>query len=114
MRRKLYGEDKPNPDVARSLNNLADALKARGDRKSLDEAIGLYKQSLEMRRKLYGEDKPNPDVATSLNNLAAALQARGDRKSLDEAIGLHKQSLEMRSETLRRGQAQPRRGHVAQ
>ena len=52
----IFGEGKPNPDVAASLNKLARVLQARGDRESLDEAIVLYKQSLKMNRKLYGKE----------------------------------------------------------
>ena len=46
MKKQLYGETKPHPEVAKSLNNMANALDSRGDRKGLDEAIDLHRQSL--------------------------------------------------------------------
>ena len=55
MMKQLYGETKPHPDVAGSLNNLANALAEQGDRKCLDEAIDLHRQSIKMRKQLYGE-----------------------------------------------------------
>ena len=48
---------------------MANALK-KGDRKSLDEAIEMYRQSLKMLEHLYGETKPHPEVAIWLTNLA--------------------------------------------
>ena len=58
MSSKLHGKDQPHSIVATVLDNLAGALKARGDRKSLKEAIRLYKQSFEMDWKLHGKDQP--------------------------------------------------------
>jgi tetratricopeptide (TPR) repeat protein len=88
-------------DVAASLNNLAELLRAQG---KYDEAKPLYHQSLAIRRKVcaihfaassrdhsckvLGEE--HPEVASALNNLAGLLEAQG---KYDEVEPLHQQSL---------------------
>ena len=65
-------------DVSVSLNNVADAARARGD---LAGAERLFAESLELRRALARElDTPEArrDVSVSLNNVANAARARGD------------------------------------
>jgi tetratricopeptide (TPR) repeat protein len=96
---KVLGEE--HPDVAASLNNLAELLNAQG---KYDDAEPLYRQSLAIDRKVsalmsgclfhrtscqvYGDE--HPEVATNLNNLAALLAAQG---KYDEAEPLYQQSL---------------------
>jgi tetratricopeptide (TPR) repeat protein len=54
----------PNhPDVAQSLNNLAELYRAQGQ---YAQAEPLYKQALAMRQKSLGPDQPS--LATSLNS----------------------------------------------
>ena len=64
--RKSTGPD--HPDVATSLNNLAELYRAQG---RYADAEPLYKRSLAIREKAFGPD--HPDVATSLNNLASSV-----------------------------------------
>ena len=59
----------PNhPDVATSLNNLAELYKTQGH---YAKAEPLYKRALSIKEKALGPNHPN--VATSLNNLAGTL-----------------------------------------
>ena len=61
----------PNhPDVATSLNNLAELYRAQGQ---YAQAEPLYKRSLAIWEKALGPDHPN--VATSLENLALLYRA---------------------------------------
>ena len=53
MKKQLCRRPSRTP-TAKSLNNLANALYSKGDRKSLDEAINLHRQSIKMRKQLYG------------------------------------------------------------
>jgi tetratricopeptide (TPR) repeat protein len=103
---KVLGEE--HPDVAQSLNNLAELLRVQG---KYDEAQPLYQQSLAIRRevcaihlvassrdhscKVLGEE--HPDVADSLNNLAAFLSAQGKH---NEALVYANQSLDIRRRKL--------------
>jgi tetratricopeptide (TPR) repeat protein len=70
-----------------------------GDRRAsehaLDEAIGLYEQTLADRERILGAD--HPDTLSSRNNLAGAYESAG---RLDEAIGLHEQTLADRERIL--------------
>jgi tetratricopeptide (TPR) repeat protein len=54
-----------HPDVATSLNSLAELCRTQGD---YAKAEPLYKRSLAIWEKALGPD--HPDVAMSLNNLA--------------------------------------------
>ncbi|CAM9843341.1 unnamed protein product, partial [Ectocarpus sp. 13 AM-2016] len=63
IRQKALGFD--HPDVAQSLNNYAELLRAQG---KYDEAEPLYERSLAIREKALGPE--HPDVAQSLNNRA--------------------------------------------
>ena len=63
IREKALGPD--HPDVATSLNNLADLYQAQG---RYAEAEPLVPARLAIREKALGPD--HPDVGTSLNNLA--------------------------------------------
>ena len=71
IREKALGPE--HPDVAASLNNLAELYKALGD---YARAEPLYRRSLAIVEKALGPEQP--DVATSLNNLAGLYRALGD------------------------------------
>ena len=60
---ETFGFD--HPDVAKSLNNLAEACRVQG---KYTEAEPLYKRSLEITEKTLGPD--HPQVATVLENMA--------------------------------------------
>ena len=60
-----------HPDVAQSLNNLAELYQTQGQ---YAQAEPLYKRSLAIWKAL-GPD--HPDVATSLNNLAVLYDTQG-------------------------------------
>ena len=66
IREQALGPD--HPDVAWSLNSLAELYRAQG---RYAEAEPLFQQALAIREQALGPD--HPDIATSLNNLAAAL-----------------------------------------
>jgi CHAT domain-containing protein len=70
IREKALGPE--HPDVATSLNNLAELYRAQGQ---YAQAEPLYRRSLAIREKALGPE--HPDVATSLNNLAYFLAGRG-------------------------------------
>jgi tetratricopeptide (TPR) repeat protein len=61
-----------HPDVATSLNNLAELLWAQA---KYAEAEPLYRQALAIRERVLGPE--HPDVAESLNNLAELLESQG-------------------------------------
>ncbi|MEH1799278.1 MAG: tetratricopeptide repeat protein, partial [Nostoc sp.] len=61
--KKRLGEE--HPDVAQSLNNLAELYRLQGKYREVEH---LHIQALALRHKLLGEE--HPDVAESLNNLA--------------------------------------------
>ncbi|NEO49245.1 MAG: tetratricopeptide repeat protein [Moorea sp. SIO4A3] len=88
--RSRLGEN--HPDVATSLNNLAELYSSMG---RYDQAEPLYQQALEMKKQLLGEN--HPDVATSLNNLAGLYRLTG---RYDQAEPLYQQALEMRKQLL--------------
>jgi tetratricopeptide (TPR) repeat protein len=81
-----------HPDVAISLNNLAELYRAQG---RYAEAKPLYQQALEMTKRLLGDEHPN--VATNLNNLAELYRAQG---RYAETESLYRQALEMRKRLL--------------
>ncbi|MBW8035331.1 MAG: tetratricopeptide repeat protein [Planctomycetes bacterium] len=78
-----FGPD--HPDVALSLNNLAQLLQ---DTNRLDEAEPLMRRALAIDEASFGAD--HPAVATRLNNLASLLQ---DTNRLDEAEPLIRRAL---------------------
>ncbi len=65
--------ERPNNDLATSLNNLAGLYASQGH---WAEAEPLYDEALQIRRTLFG-DRPNHDLATSLNNLAGLYESQG-------------------------------------
>ena len=81
-----------HPDVATSLNNLAELYQRQG---RYGEAEPLHRRSLALREKALGQE--HPDVATSLNNLAALYQSQG---RYGEAEPLHRRSLALREKAL--------------
>jgi len=66
----VLGRD--HPDVARSLNNLADLFERQGH---YADAEPLYQRAVAIRERALGSD--HPDLWTSLNNLAFLYQAEG-------------------------------------
>ena len=87
---KALGPNSPN--VATSLNNLANLYQAQG---RYADAETLYKQSLAIGEKVFGPD--HPDVARSLNNLAAVYH---DQSRYADAEPLFKRSLAIREKAL--------------
>jgi CHAT domain-containing protein/tetratricopeptide (TPR) repeat protein len=81
-----------HPNVALSLNNLAEPLRAQG---KYAEAEPHFRRALEINEKSLGSD--HVDVATSLINLAGLLRERGDYKA---AIPLARRSLVIRVKAL--------------
>jgi tetratricopeptide (TPR) repeat protein len=81
-----------HPDVATSLNNLAELYRTQG---RYSEAEPLLVQSLEIRERQLGAD--HPDVAQSLNNLAALYYSQG---RYSKAEPLYVRSLEIRERQL--------------
>lgn len=71
IREKSLGPE--HPDVATSLNNLAELYRALGD---YPKAEPLYRRSLAIQEQSLGPE--HPDVALSLNNLAGIYEALGD------------------------------------
>ena len=71
MKQRVLPED--HPDIAKSMNNLANAYDALGDHAA---ARDLHKQALEMRQRVLPED--HTDIADSMSNLASAYYALGD------------------------------------
>jgi tetratricopeptide (TPR) repeat protein len=83
MYEELFGDslrdgkaERPNNDLASSLNNLAGLYEVQG---RWVEAEPLYNRALAIRQELFGE-RPNSDLATSANNLGLfyKLQERWD------------------------------------
>ena len=70
IRQEQLGQN--HPDVAQSLNNLAELYKAQG---RYSEAEPLHQESLTIRREQLGDR--HPSVATSLNNLAGLYRLQG-------------------------------------
>jgi tetratricopeptide (TPR) repeat protein len=81
-----------HPDVAESLNNLAELLDYRG---RYAEAEPLHRRGLAIREKVLGPE--HPDVAASLNNLAVLLKSQG---KYAEAEPLCRRALAIREKVL--------------
>ena len=81
-----------HPDVAQSLNNLAQLLSATGDYAG---ARPLAERVLRINEQAFGA--AHPAVATSLDNLAALLHALGDRAAArplaERAVGITENAL---------------------
>jgi CHAT domain-containing protein len=70
LKEKTLGPN--HPDVAQSLNNLAELYRRQG---AYAKAEPFYARALDIRRKSLGPN--HPDVATGLNNLAGLYWAQG-------------------------------------
>jgi serine/threonine-protein kinase len=91
VRRELHvgGDD---PDVATSMNDLANLLRRRA---AYAEAEGMYREALAMRQRLYGAE--HPEVAAILHNLGAVRDRQSD---YNQAETYYRQALTMRRKTL--------------
>lgn len=89
MRRKLLGND--NPDLARSLSDLARVMKDLGQ---LNDAEQLIREAVGIRRKP-GNDRAA--LAVLLNNLGSLLEQQG---CLGEAEATYRESLQTRRDML--------------
>ncbi len=111
IREKSLGPD--HPDVATSLNNLAELLKLKGRLLTIRKlfinspphqtkhlvyvtAEPLLNRALDIREKALGPD--HPDVATSLNNIAELYTLIEDKKV--NALQLHERALAIREKAL--------------
>ena len=83
-----------HPDIADSLNDLAEVLYRQGDGVA---AEATHREALAMRKKLFGNE--NATVAESLNNLAEALRRQGQAR-YGEAENLFHEALAMRRKLL--------------
>jgi tetratricopeptide (TPR) repeat protein len=83
--------DRPNNDLAASLNNLAGLYRSQG---RWTEAEPLYDEALKIDRELFG-DHPNNDLASSLNNLALLYKSQG---RWADAEPLYAEALKIRRE----------------
>jgi CHAT domain-containing protein/Tfp pilus assembly protein PilF len=81
-----------SPDVANSLNNLADLYRALGDYATAEP---LFKRALAIYEKALGPEYPG--VAIILNNLALLYKAIGDYAT---AESLHKRALAIREKAV--------------
>jgi tetratricopeptide (TPR) repeat protein len=90
IREKVLGLE--HPDVALSLNNLAELYQEMGN---YQKAEPLYQRSLAIREKLLGLE--HPDVALSLNNLAELYREMGNYQ---KAEPLYQRSLAIREKLL--------------
>jgi CHAT domain-containing protein len=90
IKEKAFGPD--HPDVALSLNNLAQLYHAQG---RYTDAEPMYKRSLTIREKTLGAD--HPDVAASLNNLAELYRTQG---RYADAESRYKRSLAIKEKAL--------------
>jgi tetratricopeptide (TPR) repeat protein len=79
IREKLLGPD--HPDLAKSLNNLAQLYVEKG---RLTEAEPLYRRGLAILEKSRGPD--DPDVATIVDNLGNLYRAQGHYADAEAAV----------------------------
>jgi tetratricopeptide (TPR) repeat protein len=92
LREQLLGPE--HPDVATSLNNLAELCESQG---RYAEAEPLFQRALTIREQALGPE--HPDTATSLNNLAGLYQAQG---RYPDAEPLYQRALAVREQRLGR------------
>ena len=90
IRQRVQGKE--HPDIAQSLNNLAELLSARGDYAA---AQPLYERALAIRKKVLGPEHLN--TATSLDYLAGLLVKQGDyaaaRPLYERALAIRERAL---------------------
>jgi tetratricopeptide (TPR) repeat protein len=89
LRKNSLGD--AHPDVAQSLNDLAQVLYLQGN---YPDAESLHRQALALRKQLFGNQ--SLEVATSLHNLAETLRRERQPQTLAEADGLFREALAMR------------------
>lgn len=90
LNEKILGAE--HPDVAISLNNLAELYRIQG---RYTDAMLLLKRALRIREKILGAD--HPDMANSLNSLAALYQSQGQ---YSDAKPLYQRALMIQEKTL--------------
>ena len=90
IREKALGAE--HPDVATSLNNLAELYRSQGN---YPVAEPLFKRSLAILEKALGADHPN--VSASLNNLALLYEAQGNYPAAEP---FYKRALEIAKKAL--------------
>lgn len=90
IKEKVRGPE--HPDMAKSLNNLGEFLREKGD---YDEAQPLYRASLKIREKI--RDTEHSDIALSLNDLGHLLMDQGDYIAAEPLL---RRSLEIRETAL--------------
>ncbi|PSB23910.1 hypothetical protein C7B82_29470 [Stenomitos frigidus ULC18] len=93
--RRTLAESNPRtylPDVAMTLNNLANLQQAQNDYAT---AQGSYEEALQIRRTLAAENPRTylPDVAMTLNNLATL---QSDQNDYATAQGSYEEALQIR------------------
>ena len=95
LRRQLASQQPAvyEPEVARTLNNLANLLAEDASQRTL--AQGYYEEALALRRRLATQQAAvyAPEVASSLNNLALLLAEDASQRAL--AQGYYEASLEL-------------------
>ena len=91
LQQTLYGAS--NPDVARSLKDLARAVSDGGD---LRAGIPIMQRAVDMQRALRGAE-PHPDLSEVLNDMGDLLQQNGD---LDGAERYFREALTMKRRLL--------------
>eukprot|EP00058_Branchiostoma_floridae_P007088 XP_002592576.1 hypothetical protein BRAFLDRAFT_68898 [Branchiostoma floridae] len=89
VRKSIYGENTPHPDIAKSLHNLGWFWGELSDDK---KAISYYEQSLAMQKTLYGDNTAHPGIVASLDNLGSSWSELGDQ---EKALSCYEQSLTM-------------------
>ena len=90
IRDKALGPD--HPDVANSLNNLAELYQAQGNH---DAALPLLQRASKIFEKTLGPE--HPDFATALSNLAEEYSAKGNYA---QALPLFQRALNIRDKAL--------------
>ena len=90
IREKTLGPD--HPDVAVTLNNLANLRRNKGDYATAEP---LYQRALAIREKAFGTE--HPDVAATLHTLANLHSSKGDHA---RAESLYQRALLIREKTL--------------
>jgi tetratricopeptide (TPR) repeat protein len=90
IQEQILGQE--HPDVAHTLNNLANVCNEQG---RYADAEPLHKRSLAIREKVLGLE--HPDVASSLNSLANLYEDQG---RYADAEPLYKRSLAIREKAL--------------
>ena len=102
MKKTIY-KDKPNTDIAESLNGLGTIFCHQGKYK---QAQHYFKQALAMLKTIHGE-KPHPDIADSLNGLGTLFSHQG---KYEQAQPYFEQALVMRK-TIYREKPHPDKSH---